>query len=616
MRHFLLITATVWLLLFSGLPSAFAASPPRMLFQSGEIKDAEAVGGARTAFAIMRLPDGSFAFYDRYSPKTGPLRLPDSEGRSHVLLPHLPPEILASDVILDSGVLDNTQVVLSDDGEVKSVTVRNEVLDRETAAKVGLPRYLNVWIQRANAQQAFEPLMTWRGYNGSQMEYQQLSNGRLLVPHGSFQPHGRTVPPIGRHKTVIEYSDDGGATWSLSPSELTSPCYVGFNGSNEGACEPAFEELRDGRVWMLMRTQAGFLYESFSSDKGTTWTPARASRFNTSTGPPNIMRHRNGWLVVCWNNCEMPPRHDGEGVYGGRDALHIAVSGDDGETWRGFREIYLDHRRNDNPASSGDRGTAYPLAAFTSDGTIVVLAGQGAGGRNPILVDLDWITATKAECDFADGLEQWSVYKHHGPAKRWWRARAVGCELIPHPSEPDRRCLHVRKSDDLPADGAVWNFPNGWKGSLTARVLIRRGFRGAMISLNDRFFDPVNDAGEEFAVFQAAISSEGRIGSVTLPPNEWTDLRFDWDLAKQTCSLFVNNQSAGALPLLHQTLNGLSYIRLRSTADEIDTAGFLLDRVKVSITAPSAPACSAANLKAHEQRYIKQTIPRWASPSP
>ena len=616
MRHFLVITATVYPLLFAELPPAFAASPPRMLFQSGEIKDAEAAGGARTAFAIMRLPNGSFAFYDRYSPKTGPLRLPDSEGRPHVLLPHLPPEILASDVILESGVLNNTQVILSDNGEVKSVTVRNESLDRETAARVGLPRYLNVWIQRASAQRAFEPLMTWRGYNGSQMEYQQLSNGRILVPHGSFQPHARAVPPLGRHKTVIEYSDDGGVTWSLSASELTSPCYAGFNGSNEGACEPAFEELRDGRVWMLMRTQAGFLYESFSRDKGTTWTPARASRFNTSTGPPNIMRHRNGWLVVCWNNCEMPPRHDGEGVYGGRDALHIAVSDDDGETWQGFREIYLDHRRNDNPASSGDRGTAYPLAAFTSDGTIVVLAGQGTGGRNPILVDPDWITATEAECDFSDGLQQWSVYKHHGPAKRWWRARAVDCELVSHPTEPDRRCLHVRKPNDLPADGAVWNFPNGRKGSLTARVLIRRRFHGATISLNDRFFDPVNDAGEEFAVFQAAITAEGRIGNATLPPDEWANLQFDWDLQNQTCSLTVNNQPAAALPLRHQTLNGLSYLRLRSAAQAIDSAGFLLDSVRVSVTDPSAPVCTSSDLHAHEQRYIKQMIPRWASQSP
>jgi len=58
---------------------------------------------------------------------------------------------------------------------------------------------------------------------------------------------------------------DNGATWTESESKLISPCYQGFNGNNEGACEPAIEPLLDGRIWMLMRTQAGFLYQSYSS---------------------------------------------------------------------------------------------------------------------------------------------------------------------------------------------------------------------------------------------------------------------------------------------------------------------------------------------------------------
>lgn len=592
--------------------AAVPADRPTMLFQSKSIKDAGAAGGAQTAFAMMRLPDGSFAFYDRYAPGNGPLRLPDADGRVHELLPYLPAQLLQSQAIMDSGVLSNTQVILTRDNEVRSVFVKSESLDREAAAKVGLPRYLNVWIRRANMNHVFDPLMTWRGYNGSQMEYQQLSSGRLLVPHGSFLPGARAVPPNGRHRTIIEYSDDGGTDWKVSSSMLSSPCYPGFNGSNEGLCEPAFEELNDGRIWMLMRTQAGFLYESYSSDQGTTWTPARASRFNTSTGPPNILRHRNGLLVVCWNNCEMPPRHQGDGVYGGRDALHIAVSDDDGLSWRGFREIYLDHRRNDNPTKSGDRGTAYPLGAFNSDGRIVVIAGQGAGGRNPILIDPEWIKETEAETDFSDGLEQWSVYKHYGPAQGWWRARAVGCRLVPDPADADRQCLHIRRPDELPADGATWNFPNGWKGSLTARIMIHNGFHGGVLCLNDRMFDPANDLGEEFAVFRAEIETDGTIGTTKLTPGEWADIRFDWDLTDGFCELSVNGTSAGKLPLQHQTLNGLSYIRLRSVATERDTAGFLVGRVNVSIADPVAPACSPADQLAHEKRYVEKMVPLWS----
>ena len=595
----------LFVLLLALASQSYGAEPPLMLFQGAGVHDVGAPGGARTAFAIMRLPDGGFAFYDRYAPEKGPLSLPDANGNPQRLLPHLPPAILASAEIMNSGVLNNTQVVLSRDGEVKSVRVKNETIDKETAKRVGLPRYLNTWIDRVGPNSSHPSLMTWRGYNGSQMEYQELRKGRLIVPHGSFLPHARAVPPTGRHETVIQFSDDGGTTWKLSESKLIAPCYPGFNGSNEGACEPAFEELNDGRIWMLMRTTAGFLYESFSTDQGTTWTPARASRFNTSTGPPNIMRHRNGWLVVCWNNCEMPPRANGDGVYGGRDALHIAVSDDEGKTWRGFREIYLDHRRNDNPAKTGDRGTAYPLGAYTSDGCIVVLAGQGRGGRNPILIDPDWIVQTEAGDDFTDGLKRWSTYTHHGPAKRWWRARAPGATLADHPDDKTRKCLHVRKQPDLPPDGATWNFPNAWQGTLEARIRLPSGSRGAMMTLNDRMFDPANDLGEELAIFRISL------GDLDLAPDQWHELRFDWGLSSQRGSLKIGNAKPIKLPLRHPTLNGLSYLRFRSIAKETDPHGLLVDEVKVTITNPSAPACSPPEQAAHERRYVEQVVPTW-----
>ncbi len=590
-----------------------APSPPRMLFQNQTVHDPTAPSGSRAAYAILRLPDGSFAFYDRYQPQAGPLTLPDRQGKRHTLKPRLPPHLIGDQAIVESGVFSNTQVVLGQDGELKSVYVKNETLDRATAAKVGLPRYLNVWIRRAGPGGVVEPEMIWRGYNGSQMEYQQLPGGRLLVPYGSFIPYARAVPPTGRHETIIQYSDDGGRTWQESVSKLTSPCYPGFNGNNEGACEPAIEQLKDGRLWMLMRTQAGFLYESFSQDNGSTWRPATPSRFNTSTGPPNIMRHQDGSLVAAWNNCEMPPRQDGQGVYGGRDALHIAVSQNEGKTWRGFREIYLDHRRNGNPARSGDRGTAYPLGAYTDDGTIVMLAGQGAGGRNPILIDPKWIVETNATTDFSDGLKQWSVYKHHGPAKRWWQARADGARLIANPTDPDSQCLQVRKADDLPADGATWNFPNGWKGTLTARMMIPEGSQGGMLCLNDRMFDPGNDFGEEFAVFRVGIGANGTIGSTRLMAGRWHDVQLNWDLDKRTCRLLVNGQPAGDVPLRNKSLNGISYVRFRSAAKKTDAQGFLVARVAVAVADPFAPSVTAAQVAAHEKRYVEKVVPHWSA---
>lgn len=587
--------------------TVIAGQPPVMLLQQPADPGSPQVG-----YSIMRLPDGSFAFYDRYRPESGPLVLLDRSGQPHTLQPHLPAAVLQNPEVFKSGVLSSPQVLLTPDDTVIGVRVIREDLDSAAVAEIGLRRYLNVWVQRVDPAIAHPPAMIWRGYNGSQMEYQQLRNGRLLVPFGSMQPHAEPAPPTGRHKTVIQYSDDQGNTWQQSESELIAPCYPNFNGLNEGACEPAIEQLQDGRLWMLMRTQAGFLYESYSSDNGTTSQPATASRFNTSTGPPNIMRHSNGWLVVAWNNCEMPPRANGDGVYGGRDALHIAVSDNDGRTWRGFREIYLDHRRNDNPAASGDRGTAYPLGSFTSDGHIVMLAGQGAGGRNPILIDPQWIVETQAETDFQNGLQDWSVYKHHGPAKRWWRARAVGCEIVPHPSQRDAKCLHVRRPDQLPPDGATWNFPNAWAGSLKTRVLLPKNSQGAVLCLNDRMFDPANDHGEEFAVFQMELRADSASGR-PLAIDQWNDVELTWDLSKAPqCHVRVNGQNIGTSPVRHPTLNGISYVRFRSSATTPDTAGLLVDSVRVQCMDPEAPECSDMQRQQHELRYVQRVVPTWS----
>ncbi len=65
------------------------------------------------------------------------------------------------------------------------------------------------------------------------------------------------------------------------------------------------------------------------------------------------------------------------------------------------------------------------------------------------------------------------------------------------------------------------------------------------------------------------------------------------------------------LPMRHPTLNGLSYVRFRSTAKETDPLGLLVEKVNVTITESAAPASSARKQKLHEQRYVKQVVPTW-----
>ena len=77
----------------------------------------------------------------------------------------------------------------------------------------------------------------------------------------------------GQFDVTAIYSDDQGETWQKSKSVLRVP--IPHSVSSYGAVEPVIVQLNDGRVWMLIRTQMGRFYESFSRD-GSEWTPPDA----------------------------------------------------------------------------------------------------------------------------------------------------------------------------------------------------------------------------------------------------------------------------------------------------------------------------------------------------
>jgi len=420
-----------------------------------------------------------------------------------------------------------------------------------------------------------EPQRIWEGYCGSVMDVKVLSSGRLVVPFAAWKKPGEEVAKdTGSNYSTAVYSDDGGQTWTLSPSKLTAPCTAGYNGNNYGAIEPTILELKDGRVWMLMRTQAGMLYESFSKD-GAEWSPAQPTKFRTSTSPAALERLADGQIILFWNHCEMPPRHAGQGVYGGRDALHAAITADEGRTWQGFREVYRDPRRNETPPKTGDRGTAYPLATTAQNGVVVLATGQG-NRRNLLLIDPAWVTATEQTDDFSRGLGAWHIWKEFGPAAGFWRDRKSGPGLIDHPDEAGKKVLLIGRPDELDADCASWNFPAASRGKLTLRLMPREGWRGLSVALTDRFFNPGDDRGESAAVFCQ------QFGVGDLPSGKWTELTFEWDLARQACRVRRGGQAMADLPLIASTKHGISYLRLRSLAKQVDIAGCLVESVSMA----------------------------------
>ncbi len=108
--------------------------------------------------------------------------------------------------------------------------------------------------------------------------------------------------------------------------------------------EPAIVQLRDGRLWMLIRTTLGQFWSSFSSDGGRTLPVLRPSGIDASSAPGAMIRLASGRLVLAWNRMRSTqrksyPRFGGDGQIalrpfsGHRQELSLAFSEDDGATW-------------------------------------------------------------------------------------------------------------------------------------------------------------------------------------------------------------------------------------------------------------------------------------------
>ena len=156
----------------------------------------------------------------------------------------------------------------------------------------------------------------------------QMKNGRLVAPVCQHSKQGDTK--MDYMGTLLCYlSDDNGKTWRRGKQE-----WKVFDQDNRRICvqEPGVVELKDGRLMMFIRSNAGCQMISFSSDGGETWTPSTTSSILSPLSPASIKRiPKTGDLFLVWNN------HDGVPDYlkqaGRRVPLSTAISKDDGKTW-------------------------------------------------------------------------------------------------------------------------------------------------------------------------------------------------------------------------------------------------------------------------------------------
>lgn len=120
--------------------------------------------------------------------------------------------------------------------------------------------------------------------------------------------------------------------------------------------------------------------------------------------------------------------------------------------------------------------------------------------------------------------------------------------------------------------------------------MLNKGFGDGSIALTDRFFNPSDSHGERLSMFNLSISNTGKLeNGQNIPLGQWHNLKLSWDIGNKNCYVILNGKHIYTIPLTNETLNGLSYLRLRSTSPTQDTAGYFIESVNADIDDNMAP---------------------------
>ena len=446
-------------------------------------------------------------------------------------------------------------------------------------------------------------IRTQGGIDGGRTLTKVTDIGSIMIKPPVFIRKGQRIVVAAHHgvtpKGCYTYvSDDDGKTWKRS-NTVTSPDHQGggFHQGirwNHGAVEPTVVELNDGTLWMLMRTSQDKHYQSFSKDGGLTWSESQPSPFYGTITMPTIGRLSDGRLLFLWcNTTPMPEVGNTNGVWDdvftNRDVTHAAISEDDGKTWKGARELYMDPLRNtpDYATNGGgiDRGVHQAQFVEVAPGKVLVSIGQHALHRSMLLFDVSWLYEKERFNDFTDSLSQWSIFNYiKGIKGHCAYNRMQGCGLEAHPGKPGKQILHLHYKPDssLVADtrGAVWNFPAMRKGTFTTSVRIPKGSDRVSLLLNDRWFNPSDTVARYQCIYDLKLSRK----DLGISDDQWHEISIDWDLLQKNPVAYVKVDGKKRnlrLSLKNPSQMGISYAHFIASPAE-ENPGIYVESVKAT----------------------------------
>ncbi len=409
---------------------------------------------------------------------------------------------------------------------------------------------------------------------------------------------------------VVCTSDNDGETWAVHIIEATAPRHeiklphrsVRWQ---QDSCEPSVAVLSDGSLLMHVRTSQDFHYEYRSADRGDTWTGPNPTVFHGTITMPVLQKLSDGRILFFWCNTQPMPELDHtndfpalnegevhgkwEDVFTNRDANHLAISADDGKSWQGFRELYLNGLRNRadfrsvGGVDSRDKSVHQAEILELPYNKILVCFGQNVSARKVVLLDLDWLLETEREENFRFGLDNVTTHmfvrsnlgNYRGFSGHCAYNRTGGALLVPSPDGDFREVLQICRTDDprlaYQKQGMVWNFPAAHKGDIT--VSLRVIGCGVCISLCDHWYNACDETVGDEAPFVIDVTHT--------PTDAWTQITFAFDTTVGSCTVSGLPDGERSLTMRTAAPCGLSYLHIQTLADSADFDGTLIRSLRM-----------------------------------
>jgi predicted neuraminidase len=172
-----------------------------------------------------------------------------------------------------------------------------------------------------------------------------IKNKPVRLDDGTIVSGSSTESPdaMSLWRVHFERSTDGGRTWAIvNPPAPPS-------GAEIDAIQPSILLHADGRLQALGRTRSQRVFETWSSDRGRTWTPLALTSLPNPNAGIDAVTLRDGRHLIVYNHTTQ-----------GRSPLDVAVSRD-GKSWEAALVL-----------ESGPGEYSYPAVIQAADGIVHV----------------------------------------------------------------------------------------------------------------------------------------------------------------------------------------------------------------------------------------------------